>query len=683
MTTPARLLISLSDIALLAKVQRPTVSMWRSRFRGKNSPFPEPVASRNGQEQFDAGQVAEWLTATGHGNNPDVEADLGAFAVASDLPRDTTLVFATLTALLALRVLTGETMVGKDADELLDLADEQDPDDELLFRELDAAGQALEPLARYAELLVEGAFHPAAAFEKLLADRFRQGLRPHTDVALTEPGMELVAAIAVELATALSDAPVFADPASGSSDLLLAVARILGDGTDATLMGGDDDGGSARLVRRRLLVHGLPQKRLAVEQSGAFGLTGSAVHVAQYPSPGSPDMDALQVLNAIDHSVLQMDDRQRGVVLGPASVLCDVLPKGDLRAIRSGLIRDGRVRAIVRLPKGLLKSKPRQISALWVLGPSHPNVPIPERWTMVADLTGESLTPDVVQDLVSDLAASMGSRAAIWAHSFRFARLVLTRSILPGDTSLVASAHAAPPQSVTAGATAALRADDILEALSTNSPANTLFRYSVEPVTETPARRRPRALGDLLTEKRVHYVQGNRLHDGETGSGNGTPVLGVPELLGEVPLGSRRVDLMSFSTLHENGRLTEPGDVVFCTGPRAAAVVDSEGSAVVDYPARILRINKERAGGLLPEMLTADINAQAGNRGPWKRWPVRQIRDDPGLEVAAFLTEIETQRTRARARLEQLEELTTLVLDGVAGGTLTVTDTYAAMEGNS
>ena len=681
MAATDRLLISLPDIALLAKVQRPTVSMWRTRFRGKDNSFPESVASTNGQERFDAVQVAEWLTATGHGNNPDAEADLGAFAVAADLPRDNTLVFGILTALLALRVLTGERLTGKDTDHLLDLADEQDPDDELLFQELNAAGLALEPLARYAELLVEGAFHPAAAFEKLLADRFRQGLRPHTDVALTEPGLELVAGIAVELAAALPDSPVFADPSNGSSDLLLAVARLLGDGTDATLMAGDDDGDSARLVRRRLLVHGLPQKQLGVEESGAFSLTGSAVHLAQYPSPGSPDMDTLQILNAIDHSVLQMDDRQRGVVLAPASALCDVLPKGDLRAVRSGLIRDGRVRAIVRLPKGLLKSRPRQIPALWVLGPSHPDVPIAERWTMVADITGETLTPDVVQDLISDLAASMGSRADIRAHSFRFARLVYTRAILPGDTSLVAAAHAAPPQSLTAGATAALRADGILEALSTGNLRDTLYRYSVEPVAETPARPRPRALGDLLEEKRVRYVQGNRLHDGEADSGHGTPILGVPELLGEVPLNSRRVDLLTFSTLHENGRLTEPGDVVFCTGPRAAAVVDTEGSAVVDYPARILRIN--RADGLLPEMLAADINAQAGNRGPWKRWPVRQVRDDPGPETAAFLAEIETQRIQARARLEQLEELTTLVLDGVAGGTLTVTDTYAAMEGNS
>ena len=682
MTATDRLLISLSDTALLAKVQRPTVSMWRTRFRGKDHPFPESVSSANGQERFDAGQVAEWLTATGHGNNPDAEADLGAFAVVADLPRDSTLVFTTLTALLALRVLLGEPLTGKDTDELLDLADEQDPDNELLFRELDTAGQALEPLARYAELLVDAAFHPAAAFEKLLADRFRQGLRAHSDVALTEPGLELVAGIAVELAAALPDGPVFADPSSGSSDLLLAVARILGDGSDATLMPGDDDGGSARLVRRRFLVHGLHQKRLAVEASGAFSLTGAAVHLAQYPSPGLPDMDALQILNAIDHSVLQMDDRQRGVVLAPASVLCDVLAKGDLRAVRSGLIRDGRVRAIVRLPKGLSKSRPRQIPALWVLGPSHPNVPIAERWTMVADLTGEALTPDVVQDLISDLAASMGSRADIRAHSFRFAKLVYTRAILPGDTSLVAAAHAAPPHTVTAGATAALRADRILEALSTDS-TDTLYRYSVEPVTLTPARRRPRALSDLLTEQRVRYVQGNRLQHGETGPGNGTPVLGVPELLGDVPLGSRGVDLLAFSAMHENGRLTEPGDVVFCTGPRAAAIVDAEGSAVVASPARILRINKDRADGLLPEMLAADINAQAGNRGPWKRWPVRQVRGDPGPEAAAFLTEIETQRTRARARLERLEELTTLVLDGVAGGTLTVTNTYAAMEGNS
>ncbi|MFW0770040.1 hypothetical protein ACLRGH_08425 [Arthrobacter koreensis] len=676
-----QLLLSLPDVATLAKVRRPAVSMWRTRLRTSGQPFPSPVRTENGQELFDAGQVAEWLVTTGHGKNPDALADLGAFAAMSGVSINQEDVFAALTALLTLRSLTGQPLSGRDTAELLDMADDEDPDDDLLYSELESVKPDLENLARYTDLLAEGAFNPAAAFEKLMADRFRHHRRKYSGTALTQPAMDLVAAVAIELASGLSEAPVFADPSSGGSDLLLALASALGDGSEATLMTGSGHDETARLARRRLRIHGIPQGKLDIAESGEFALHGPAVHVAHYPSPGAASMDSLDILTAIDHSVLQMDDQQCGLVIAPDMALNGVLPQGTARNIRSSLIREGRVRAIVRLPKGLLRSKPRQIMAMWVLGPAHPDVPIPERWVMLADLTGEHLDSGVIQDLVGDLSASMGTLAQIRAHSFRFATRVPSRIILPGDSPLTASARPARSAPVPRGAESALAADRILERLSTDGP--TSLRYSVEPTEHAETSLSIQTLESLLKQRVLRYVPGSRLDGSILDPNGGVPVYGVGEVLGETTRGGRRVHLADYAATYPRGGLTEPGDVVFCTGPRAAAFVDNEGTAVVAYPARILRVqNRQAALGLIPQLLAADVNRQAGNRGPWRRWPVRLIQHH-SQELAPFLAEIETQRAAARARLEQLEELTTLVLDGVAGGTLTVTDTYAAMEGNS
>ncbi|MFJ2507604.1 hypothetical protein [Arthrobacter citreus] len=682
MTASSALHISLSDVASLARVQRAVVSMWRTRFRSKERPFPAPVTQTGGQELFDAHEVAAWLVETGHGNNPQAQDDLAAFAVLADGRREDPLAFQALTSLLTLLAMSGEPFPHWDSEDLLDLADEHDPDDELLYRELEAVQADLPVLARFASELADAAFNPAAAFELLMANRFRAGLRSHTDTALTDEAVRLVAGIAVELASGLPETPLFADPSDGGSDLLLALAAALGDAADATLVTRSGGGETARLVRRRLRVHGISGRTLTVDPSGEFGIDGAAVHLAHYPSPGRPGMTPVEILTAVDQAVLQMDDRQRGVVLAPAAVLADVLPKGESREARAGLIREGRVRAVVRLPEGLLRSKPRQALALWVLGPAHPDVPIADRWTVVADLTGEKLDPGTVQDLISDLAASLGSQEQVRAHSFRFARPVLTRVILPGSTALTAASHAAPPVPAPRGAAAALRADQLLEGLSTGTSQDRLSRYSVEPAPDGGTRRRPRPLGSLVEEGLVKYVPGTRLAEGMAGVAGSVPIYGTPELLGTQPRGTRRMELLDFYA-HVVDRRTEPGDIVFCTGPQAAAFVDAEGGAVVQYPARVLRVDKTKQSGLLPDLVAADINAQADTPGSWRRWPVRQIPADPGPEVLGFLLELDAQRARARARLKQLDELTTLVLDGVAGGTVTVTATDAPMEGNT
>ncbi|MDQ0869167.1 hypothetical protein QFZ70_001640 [Arthrobacter sp. V1I9] len=664
--------MTLSDVAALAQVKRPVVSMWRKRNAGTAHPFPEPAALDNGRELFDAHRIAAWLNVTGRGNNPEAANDVAAFArvpvkASGEAPGNT---FNALTALLTLKAMTGNALAQLTPDELLDMADECDPDDAFLYSELEAAGPSLASTAAFADRLVDSAYNTGGAFEQLLAARFRSGLREHSDTALTESAVDLVAAAAVELSATLGGDSVFADATRGGSDLLMGVVRAAGESAPVTFLTPDDDGGAARLVRRRLRVHGVDGGQIRVDPSGEFAVHGPVVHVAQYPSPGEPSMEEVQILSAVEHLVLQMDDQQRAVIIAPARVLCDAPLGTSANGLRSGLLRTGRVRAVVRLPQGLLRAKPRETHALWVLGPSFAEVPIAERWTMVADLSTRALTEDVKQDLVSDVVASMGNRATVRAHAFRFARLVQTRLLLASRKSLVAvpSNHSVPNVS---GAEAALRVEELVRLLRGGS-AERFADVAVLPSVPI-LKGQPVPIEELIAGGNLTYIKGNRIEDVHLTATNGTRVLGPDELL-NLQTPQRHLDLLDFAANNPAGRLTQPGDVVFCTSPRPAALVDREGGSAVVFPARVLRIDAGDPGGLVPDVVAADINKLPATDKSWRQWHLRRVPDNQRKKLADSLARLQHDQRQARERLERLEELATLITDGVAGGSLTLTD---------
>lgn len=657
--------MTLSDVAALAQVQRPVVSMWRKRSAASAHPFPAPAALDGGRELFDPDQVGAWLEATGRGNNTEARYDAAAFAApALQGQRET---FNALTSLLAVKVLTGRQLSTLGPDQLLDIADECDPDDRLLYSELEALRDELPALAGYADRLTDSAYSAPAAFEGLLADRFRTGLREHADTALTAPALSLVAGAATALATTLDGRPVFVDPTAGGGDLLVAILQAHTDAIHVPVLTTDDDGAAARLLRRRLAVHGA-DSGLASKGEEGLAISGPAVHVAQYPSPGNPSPTAEEILAGIEDIVLQMDDAQRAVIIAPAGVLTDPLT-GAAGNLRGDLLRSGRVRAIVQLPPGLLKTKPRQLQALWILGPSFAEVPIVDRWTMVADLGTRRLTQDVSQDLVSDVVASMGNRWTLRAHSFRFARLIPTRTLLAGKGCLVAAA-APTATRLRAGADAALRIDELLVAGQAGAAGAGL---EVQIVT-APAATVPIKIQDLIRVGNLRYIQGNRIPDAAATEPEGTRLLGPADLLNPHAAPQRFIDLLEFAASNPAGRLTEPGDVVFCTSPRPAALVDHDGGSAVVFPARVLRMDAGDPGGLLADVVAADINALPAADKSWRQWRLRRVPDAQRMKLADSLARLQHGQALARERLKDLEELATLITDGVAGGSLTLTD---------
>jgi hypothetical protein len=484
-------------------------------------------------------------------------------------------------------------------------------------------------------------------------------------VALHDSVHSLAASLAVALGVDM-ESPVYVDPTSGGSDLLVALVRRV---DSATLRSAAHGETTSRQARRRLRAHGAHCVPLAVAGDGAWEVAGPAVHLAAYPSPGRPTMSASEILSAVDHLVLQMDGTHRAVVLAPASVLCDRLRDLVADGIRDQLMRHGSVRAIVRLPAGLVVTRPRQALAMWVLGPAHGDVAVEDRWTMAADLADVALDGVAVADLVGDLAVSVADRSMVHAHTFRFLRRYLTRDLLAGRGGLVPRrppGRAAPEP----GPALAVRIGELTARLRSLA-----FRIDTRVPEDLVATHT--TVGDAITGRLLRMVAGNRL-DLDDLTGGSVRVISPSELVGGPR--SRGVDRLAFSARYSAGRLTAPDDVVFCTSPRPAALVDVDGGSAVAWPARVLRVDP--AAPLLPAVLAADINALPAQARTWRLWPIRRV---PVTERAALidaLSAVQQERTRTLDRLATLNELTQLITTGVTAGSLTVTIDHRIVEGN-
>ena len=600
---------------------------------------------------FDGDEVAGWLRDTGHGNNPSPDLDLAAHT-ASPEPEDRD-TGAALSALLCVLAVSGRTLTDLDPGQLLDLADEIDPDDEFVLAELDAVESRLSGLAARADRLADASFTAGAALERLVSADRRTGTAGSG--GLHPSVLRLIARLAVDSTGDQGRPAAFVDP-SGSTEVLLAVAAEWVDRAPFSVLTTEDGSHRGRLARRRLAAAGVPRRDVTLADDAAFGRSRSVVHLACLPTDGRPDASAAELLDLIDELVLRIGPAQRGVVLAPAAVLVDRLSDPGADSRRAGLLRAGHVHAVVRLPRSLVVHSPRQALALWLLGPADHAVSAPDRFTTVADLADEVLTDLVAEALLDDLAAAVGGRELARVHAFRFTRPVPTRLLVSSSGSLVETGRSATGTRRRPAAELLVVGDAACDASETDSGH--------------PA---PRAIGDLIADRHLRVLPGNRIRPADIRVGvEGVQVLGVEELTGVSPTGSRTVDRLHLAAGYDAVRLTEPGDVVFCTAPRPAAVVDREGASVVPSPARVLRVDHTHPGGLIADVLAADICAAPATARQWRRWPVRLVPDAQRVSATAALQRLRAAAEATRSHLAALDTLTRLVTDGVTSGSLTI-----------
>src|SRR5579863_6062490 len=257
---PQRLLISMRDIAELAGVRRPVVTMWRRRYPD----FPGPAAGDPSQPLFDPHRVADWLIATGRAERDMINPDLSLYTIASLggrlRPRD---LIAITTALICLRHLDDDEPLADGADDVAGTLRERatmlDPADELFMSEIHTMPGEASWLATAVDDLVEATWGCRGAFERIMGARHRLGAGEILTGAVRPELARLVARVSGAAERARRDGPIVAaDVFAGPGDLLTAVVDLLGDDYIPMCIAAERDPYLARLTRRRLTVHGLP-----------------------------------------------------------------------------------------------------------------------------------------------------------------------------------------------------------------------------------------------------------------------------------------------------------------------------------------------------------------------------------------------------------------------------------------
>ncbi|OBH30774.1 hypothetical protein A5692_18765 [Mycobacterium sp. E342] len=606
--------MTMQDIADLAKVRRPVVSMWRNRasVRGVSMPFPSPVETIDGVDHFSPAEVVEYLRRSGRGNNPDASLDAPAVAVPDGASWEEVI------TLLAWRVITGEELSGTTYNDRVRTAAEHDPDDSLLLREI----RQLHPsdtVLQYVDDLMEASFGPSDALARLDGGRLK---RQAGGRELTAGAVELLSVVVKACAVHLGSDGVALRTDGNSLSVRVAAQANLSLVTDD------------RSVRRRAMISDVVVDCLPTDRAITFV---SAI------GQSLPD-----VLDAADDLVLDLPRGQVAVLVGSAEVLTDNL-KGELQYRRASILRVGNVVAAIRLSRGLWREAHRQSLALWVcLGAAEVDHP----W--VADLGAvEQLE---LTDLAADVAGALGRNEN---RAYRYARRIDLAGVLVSGPLV--------PRGVKAPVLRAAEAIGHVErvhaaTLVTTEPLATLDIF----VRPSPGRLRlrHRSLGELRDDKQLNIKRGNRINE-EGASPEGTVIVLPHEHSRGIAF-----DPLDAEQRYPRAVRTEPGDVIFVERPRPRAWVDHRGGAMVASPARILRLSATAEFG--PRLLAAIINGTAPIGSEWQTWAVPEMSKDEADRIEAALDEIERFEAEAHRRIDAVNDLTKALIDGVAAGALTL-----------
>lgn len=607
-------MLTLQDVADLAKVRRPVVTMWKKRptVRGVSMPFPEPVTTVAGVAQYSRGDVVDWLGRTGRGNNVDFSDDAPAVAVPDEAGLED------VVTLLCWHVLTGEELVGTTLQQRVQLAAERDPDDSLLVREIREMRTAPAVL-EYVDDLVEASYGAPDALARVETGRLKRTLATRD---LTREAVELLQCV-----TRACLGHSHQDGGTVRIDGTSLVSEVAS-GSDLSVVSDD------RAVRRRATIRGVPVSAAAaqpmVSVSSVVGL------------------DPAAALDCVDDVVVGLDAGDIGVVLGAATALCDGLA-GALQQRRAQTLRVGNLVVAVRLPRGMWREAHRQSLAAWVcIGGPEAQRP----W--VADL---GAVDDVdLTDLAADVA---GALAQTEDRAYRYAR----RTELTG----VIAAGSVVPRGVRAPtlrrADTATHLDRVHEATLTTTTPLALLDVLIAP-SPGRFRMRYRSLGELREQKHVDIKRGSRI-DAADAVQNGTVAVMPADVVGTL-----RLDPFDAARKYPRAARTEPGDVVFVEKPRPQAWVDEAGSSLVASPAKIIRLRETAEFG--PWVLATVINEMCSAASEWPTWSVPVMTRDEADRLEAALRDADRYESEARRRIDAARDLKKALIEGVAAGAVTL-----------
>ncbi|MBF6264840.1 hypothetical protein IU443_21450 [Nocardia farcinica] len=618
--------LSMQDIAELAKVQRPVVSMWRKRdmVRGESIPFPQPVVD-GPVPRFRRDAVLDWLERTGRGNNADHRLDAPTVSAPDNVGLED------LVTLLALAVAEGRKLTGLSHADLVAAAREIDPADDILYAEVEA--MRIDPAAlAYIDDLVELAYGTADALERLESGRAARALGARDMHPEAVPLLRSMVETCLDAADA-EDAQLVSP--GDEPELVLALAD---DDTPVTVVGDSD---SARRLRRRALIREvttMPESAPASRRVWLVSVVG---------------MPASEALERVDEILVGLGSNELAVVVGAASVLCDALKRGPEENARVGTLRLRCLASALRLPRGLWRAAHRQALGVWIAaGRAEIDEPL------VTDLAGpasEALDFDALAaDILGALTRS-GRRAYRYLRRHRLSDILAGSAVVPHGICAERLHTTAPAEDI----------DRVRAATVETSAAARTLDVLVVPAAAGGWQVRHQSLGQLLDNRRLRMVRGSRIDPGHGRPGGTVPVRSAA---GEHD--NLRLDPLDVEKLYPRAARTEPGDIVFCERPRPTARVDETGGALIASPSRVLRLDP--ALGIGPRAVAALINQLPASGSEWKSWIVPVLDHDEATLLEDVLAEAVAYESVLRRKLEASAELCRALIEGIAAGTVSL-----------
>jgi hypothetical protein len=669
-------LVTLTEVAELAGVKRPSVSNWRRR----SADFPQAFRDDGQQPLFHAEHMAKWLDRRfipGTQTHPLTYGDRFRDGLRTRtltelrglLPGDA--LVAAAMALCALRHVTQRPLA--DADTVKSLAREAERDQPQLAG---ALTPDLEQLTTDSAALITtieemcGNIGAAKTAERLLAeaDRLGSGIRAH----LTPPG------VAEFVSKLVGDIPgrVIYDPAAGGGTLLLLVSQ---GGTPARLLAADNNPAILRLLRQRFACHDVEGEFTVQDSLRASSWPGVDLVVTDPPFVGS-DMTvsekrrqaASQLFPWLKQAVGQLVPGGQAVVLAPAWLLTRTGDDDPVAKLRDSLVKQEILQAVIQLPR--LSHPFRTGTELVVLMLTKP---IPGEAASTVLVCCAERAPRDGMEIANDVRRMLAGQ-----HSFLPPEVACEipradtsrqRSLLPAHVLSAAFAFGGYASRITA---AVRRLDQATPRGLVHSP----------DVTELDVARRLTTIGEHISKGRLRIFSGFRVPASEISLGGEVPVIGEPELTGRTAIGERRVHEQVLASI-QRVKQTLRGDLVILPVAPIRVLVDTIGGSLVQSPAQVLRIVPGKADGsygspwIAPVILAALLTASR-NRG--RASGSRVLRDDlaamelpelPPDEVKRLdraLKELAALRQQAAERLVALDELSEALRSGVADGILAV-----------
>lgn len=655
--------MTLADIARMTGVARPAVNEWIQRFNTESaSPFPAPYEEHDGRPYYAVADVQDWLRTTQLGHRATA-ADDALFH--SSLYR----MLLSHPAHAALSLLQCST--GFEAPSLDSSTEVIDALTASYERVADSTPIAVSraDINEAAELVTEAAFTPAAVVARLAHD-----LGTQRQVLLSSRFSSRVTSALKEALTVAGPTPLIIPTDEYSLGLVADLVRSLTEPMSLTI-GYRKECAPASLFWAELACRNVEFLDVSEEiPSDSFIVCATPAQTEQ----AQAYFDGLQ--DWLDH----LDDRGALLCASTASLLIEDSAAQGIRRRFLAPTETGALaplRYIARLPRGIFPDRGQQQGALWIFKrPNRAAVGNPaDAPVVLADV------PDVTAPgLISDWVTMLTTPDDALKHTFVRGRTLRAAAAWRSRT------HSLDDSVFTSRSTAS--AADLIHTahtagwdISSVGLENTQPQVGMRADTEsTRIEYRPWKAATNARTGVLQKLSGSRVSDKDLAP-NAVATLeliGAPEILGQVPQGTRCIDRLQLDDIAPRGVLTEPGDVVFIKSPTPRALIDEEGGKLVTTPAQALRCRTFRGRSKTPleEVCVPYLVAKAINEATSSELSSLYFPVFPRGN-AKHLGSVEHQlRARRQQLLEQLHSLDELEHDlvmSIGTGTVTVTESRA------